>query len=162
MSKIIGTLNNLLVKASTFLQCPFLLAVRLFWGWQFMLTGWGKFHRITGVIEFFQSLHIPAPAANAYFVSGLELVGGILLMLGLFSRWIALPLAFDMIVAYLTADKEAVGALFTYIRHPLTSDIDKFVNAAPFGFLLASLIILIFGPGKIALDTLLGKKGKTA
>ena len=151
-------LNHLLVKVSSSMQCPFLLAVRLFWGWQFMLTGWGKFHRMPGVIEYFTSLGIPAPAVNAYFVSGLEFVGGILLILGLFSRWIALPLAFDMIVAYITADKEAVRALLMFLRHPLTADTDKFVNAAPFGFLLASLIILIFGPGKIALDSLFAKK----
>ena len=160
MSKI-APLNKLLVTISSSLQSPFLLAVRLFWGWQFMLTGWGKFHRMHGVIEFFTNLGIPAPAFNAYFVSGLEFVGGILLILGLFSRWIALPLTFDMIVAYLTADKEAVGALLSFLRHPLTADTDKFVNAAPFGFLLASLIILIFGPGKIALDQLLAKKSNT-
>jgi putative oxidoreductase len=157
MMSRITALNNLLVKVSSSLKCPFLLAVRLFWGWQFMLTGWGKFHRMSGVIEYFTNLGIPAPAANAYFVSGLEFVGGILLILGLFSRWIALPLVFDMIVAYITADKEAVSTLFMYLRHPFTTEIDKFVNAAPFGFLLASLIILIFGPGKIALDTLLSK-----
>ena len=161
MGKIIGKLNNLLVKVATFLQCPFLLGVRLFWGVQFMVTGWAHFHHLPDFIKFFASLGIPAPSVNAYFVSGVEFVGGILLMLGLFSRWTALLLTCDMIVAYITADREAVGALFTFIRHPLTAEVDKFVNATPFGFLLASLIILIFGPGKIALDTLLSKKNKT-
>src|SRR5579884_2087334 len=145
----VGTLNGLLREIASSLQSPLLLAIRLFWGWQFMLTGWGKFHRIPGVIDFFRSLGIPAPAFNAYFVSGLELVGGVLLMLGLVSRWIALPLTIDMIVAYATADREGLTALFSFLRHPLTADTDKFVNAAPFGFLLASLIVLIFGPGKI-------------
>lgn len=159
MSKIpaaVRTLNDLLIRVASSLQSPFLLAVRLFWGWQFVLTGWGKLHRIASVIDFFRSLGIPAPALNAYFVSGLELVGGILLIVGLASRWIALPLTIDMIVAYITADREAFISLFTFIRHPLTADTDKFVNAAPFGFLLASLIVLIFGPGKIALDALGG------
>ncbi len=162
MSKAIAfvrTLNSLLVRVTSSLQAPLLLAVRLFWGWQFMLTGWGKFHRIPSVIEFFRSLGIPAPALNAYFVSGLEVVGGVLLIAGLASRWTALLLTGDMIVAYITADREAVMSLFTFLRHPLTADTDKFVNAAPFGFLLASLIVLVFGPGKLALDVLWGGEG---
>ena len=33
---------NLFVRALSSLQSPFLLAVRLYWGWQFMQAGWGK------------------------------------------------------------------------------------------------------------------------
>ena len=69
----------------------------------------------------------------------LELVGGILLALGLGGRLIALPLTIDMIVAYITADREALTSIF--------SDPGKFYNAAPFTFLMASLIVLIFGSG---------------
>jgi putative oxidoreductase len=39
----------------------------------------------------------------------------------------------------------------------LFSDPDKFVKADPFPFLLAALIILVFGPGKISLDAVIGK-----
>jgi putative oxidoreductase len=52
-----------------------------------------------------------------------------------------------MIMAYVTADTEALRSIF--------SDPDKFYAAAPYVFLIASLIILIFGPGKLSLDTLL-------
>jgi len=52
-------------------------------------------------------------------------------------------------VAYITADREALSSIF--------SDPDKFYAAAPYTFLVASLIILLFGPGKIALDTMLKK-----
>ena len=68
---------TLLTTVGNSLQSPFLLAVRLYWGWQFMMTGWGKLHNIQHVIGFFTSLNIPAPALNAWFVSGLEFVGGI-------------------------------------------------------------------------------------
>ena len=71
------------------LKSPLLFAVRLYWGWQFFQTGWGKLHNMPHVIEFFTSLGIPAPVFNAYFVSGLECFGGILLALGLGSRLIA-------------------------------------------------------------------------
>src|SRR5579864_9540790 len=132
---------RLLIRVSSNLQSPFLLAVRLYWGWQFMQTGWGKLTDIGKVIGFFTDLGIPAPALNAYFVSTLEFGGGLLLILGLGSRLIALPLVVDMLVAYITADREALLSVF--------SSPDKFTGAAPFTFLIASLIVLIFGPGKI-------------
>lgn len=137
------------VRGAQSLQSLFLLAVRLYWGWQFMQTGWGKFHRLPQVVQFFTTLGIPAPAFNAYFVSGLELVGGILLMIGLGGRIIALPLAFDMVVAYVTADREALGSIF--------SDPGKFYNADPFTFLMASLIVLIFGSGLFSLDAVIAR-----
>ena len=138
---------RLLIRASSGLQSPFLLAVRLYWGWQLMQTGWGKLSDINKVVGFFTDLGIPAPALNAWFVSGLEFGGGLLLILGLGSRLIALPLAIDMLVAYVAADREA---LFSIISNP-----DKFTGAAPYTFLFASLIVLILGPGKASLDALL-------
>ena len=138
---------RVLIRAGSGLQSPFLLAVRLYWGWQFAQTGWGKLSDIHKVIGFFTDLGIPAPALNAWFVSSLEFAGGLLLILGLGSRLIALPLLIDMIVAYTTADREA---LFSILSSP-----DKFMAAAPFTFLMASLIVLVFGPGKASLDALL-------
>lgn len=149
MKNSIEKLYELFANGASSLQSVFLLAVRVYWGWQFMQTGWGKFHRIPQVIEFFTSLGIPAPALNAYFVSGLELVGGLMLLLGLGGRLIALPLVFDMVVAYLTADREALGSIF--------SDPGKFYNADPFTFLMASLIVLIFGSGLFSIDALIAR-----
>ena len=140
-------LYDLLIRVATALQSPFLLVVRLYWGWQFAQAGWGKLGNIGRVIHLYTNLGIPAPAFNAWFVSGLEFVGGILLILGLGARLIALPLAIDMIVAYLTAEREALLQFF--------SDPDKFIAASPFTFLMASLIVLFFGPGTISLDALL-------
>jgi putative oxidoreductase len=150
MMQTITDLYRLLIRVANSLQSSFLLAVRLYWGWQFAQTGWGKLGDIDKVIHFFTSLGIPAPALNAWFVSGLELAGGVLLILGLGSRLIALPLAFDMIVAYIAADREALGKIF--------SDPDKFYAAAPYTFLFASLIVLIFGPGRYSLDAMLTGK----
>jgi len=137
----------LLAQLGNSLQSPFLLLVRLYWGWQFVQTGWGKLHNIQHVIEFFTSLNIPAPAFNVWFVSGMEFVGGILLIMGLGSRLVGLALAFDMVVAYISADQEALRSIF--------SNPGKFYNADPYTFLFASLMILIFGPGRFALDYVL-------
>jgi len=132
----------------SYLQTPFLLFVRLYWGWQLSQSGWGKLHNLDKVTEFFTSLNLPMPAQMAFAISCLEFFGGIFLALGLLSRFTALVLTINMIMAYVTADREALLSFF--------SDPDKFSAAAPYVFLVASLVILIFGPGKIALDTLLG------
>jgi putative oxidoreductase len=137
------------VLCATSLQSLFLLCVRLYWGWQFFQTGWGKLHNLPHVIEFFTSLGIPAPALNAYFISSLECFGGILLAVGLGSRILAFMFSIDMIVAYVTADRAAFLSIF--------SKPDDFVGATPFPFLMASLIILIFGPGRFALDYLVDR-----
>jgi putative oxidoreductase len=130
------------------LQSLLLLTVRLYWGWQFFQTGLGKLTNIPKVVDFFTNLGIPFPALNAYFVGSLECVGGALLFLGLGSRIIALPLTFNMLVAYITADREALFSVF--------SDPGKFYAADPYTFLFASILILIFGPGKFSLDSVIG------
>jgi putative oxidoreductase len=133
----------------SYAQTPFLLFIRLYWGWQLVESGWGKLHNLDKVTEFFTSLGLPMPGPTAVFISSLEFFGGILLALGLFSRLISLMLTVNLITAYITADREALSSIF--------SDPDKFMAAAPFTFLFASLLVLIFGPGKIAVDTLLGR-----
>jgi putative oxidoreductase len=142
------------LRIANSLQSPFLLLIRLFWGWQFWQSGWAHLQNMPKFIEFFTQLGIPAPSLNAHFIAVLEAGGGILLALGLGSRIIALLLAGDMFVAFVTADREALLSIF--------SDTDKFYAAAPYTFLFASLIILIFGPGKLSLDTLIAAKRKKA
>src|SRR6476659_2233491 len=144
----IQALYGLFLKIANSLQSPVLLLVRLDFGYQFFESGWAHLHTMPKFIEFLASLGIPAPTLNAYFVAGLEAVGGILLMLGLGSRLISLLLAGDMIVAFITADSEALRSIFS-------SDPYKFFNAAPHNLLFIALVILAFGPGKFALDTLL-------
>jgi putative oxidoreductase len=140
------------VAAASLLQSPMLLAVRLYWGFQFAQTGWGKLHNLARITSYFASLNIPFPGFNAPFVSLLEFAGGILLMVGLFSRPIATLLAGDMLVAYWTADRDAFTSVF--------SDPGKFYVADPYTFLFASLMILVFGAGFFAVDTYIAKRLK--
>jgi len=137
-----------------YLQSPFLLLVRLYWGWQLIQSGWGKLHHLANVTDFFTSLGLPLPAQTAVFISCLEFFGGIFLAIGLLSRLTALAMTINLIVAYITADREALFSIF--------QDPDKFYAAAPYTFLIASLIILIFGPGKFAVDALLGFRSGTS
>jgi putative oxidoreductase len=143
-SSIIAHGYRFLTRAGNSLQSPFLLAVRLYWGWQLMQSGWGKLHNLAGVTAFFTSLGLPAPHFTAIAISNLELFGGALLALGLGSRVIGLVLTGNMFMAYVTADRAALLSVF--------SDPGKFYNADPFTFLMASLLVLIFGPGFFSVD----------
>ena len=142
-------LYNLFFYYVAFGQSPFLLFVRLYWGYQLIQSGWGKLHHLDKVTEFFTSLNLPMPAQTAVAISCLEFFGGIFLALGLLSRLTSLALTINLIVAYITADREALFSIF--------SDPDKFYAAAPYTFLVASVIVLLFGPGKFAVDTLLNR-----
>lgn len=135
------------VRAASKLQSPFLLFVRLYWGIQLAQNGWGKLHNLGRVTQFFSSLGLPAPGATATFVSSIEFIAGILLAIGLLSRFMGLVITIDMLMAYIMADREALSSFF--------SDPGKFYVADPYTFLFAALLILVFGPGLIALDTFL-------
>jgi putative oxidoreductase len=149
MSKIVEKLYRLLIVIASSLQSPFLLLVRLYWGWQLVQSGWGKLHNIEKVTEFFTSLGLPMPGVTAHFIASLEFVGGILLILGLASRLIALVLTINMIMAYIIADHDALMSIF--------SNPDKFYAAAPYTFLFASLLVFIFGPGRFSVDALISR-----
>ena len=129
------------------LRSPLLLVLRLMFGWQLFETGKGKLENIDRFVGFLAHLHIPMPEANARFVATLECVGGLLLLLGLAARLIAIPLTINFIVAYLTADHEAVVNFF--------KDQEAFTSAAPFLYLLVSLIVLAFGPGLFSIDAVI-------
>src|SRR5260370_8312958 len=74
--------------------------LRVVVGVVFLMHGGQKFfmgfHNVAG---FLASLRIPAPQAAAIALTLLEFFGGMALVLGLFTRFVALLLAFDMAVA---------------------------------------------------------------
>jgi putative oxidoreductase len=147
------TLYRLWVAMVSKLQSPFLLISRLYWGWQFFLTGKGKLMNLDRTANFFASLHIPMPRLNAVLAGSTECLGGLLLLLGLGSRIVTIPLIFTMIIAYATAESDKL--------HHLFSKPDEFVSADPFLFMLTAIIVLIFGPGVFSLDALLARiRGK--
>jgi putative oxidoreductase len=152
--KALVNLYSRFALAASVLQSPLLLAIRLYWGWQLVQTGWGKLHGIPKIAEFFASLNIPFPGFNAHFVASLEFFGGILLIVGLGSRLVGLLMAINMFVAYWTADHDALIAIF--------SDPGKFYVADPFTFLFASVIVLIFGAGLFSLDALIARGSEKA
>lgn len=141
-----------LKKLGCFFQAPLLLVIRLYWGYQFAIAGYGKFLDLEKVTSFFTSLGIPFPDINAICVAGVEFGCGLLLLIGLFSRLAAIPLIVVMSVAYLTTEQAALEALF------FAFDPSLFFQATPFLFSYASLVVFCFGPGKISCDYLIQKE----
>jgi putative oxidoreductase len=127
------------------------LLTRLFLGHAFYLTGRGKLENPAGVVRFFSELGIPFPALNAAFVSRLEYYGAMLLIVGLLTRLVAAALAGSMVVALLTADKEAfLEALWARGQGDITS-------VAPLVLLLFLVWLIFHGPGLVSLDHPLAK-----
>src|ERR1700738_3104172 len=148
MSKLIARVwqwHDHFLGLVSYLQSPFLLFARLYCGWQLAQSGWGKLHHLSNVGDYFATLGLPMPAQMAVFIACVEFFGGIFLGLGLASRITGLVLTVNLTMAYVIGDREALLSFF--------SDPDKFIAAAPFAFLIVSLIVLIFGAGKISADT---------
>jgi putative oxidoreductase len=112
-------------------------------GMLFLSTGWGKVHSIPKVTEYFESLHIPAPAFNAVLVAYSELIGGTLLVIGLLTRLAAVPLIVSMIIAIMTARLGDLHNVF------------DLVGFDEFTYLVVLVMIALIGPGAASLDHVL-------
>jgi putative oxidoreductase len=119
------------------------LFARIVVGWVFMWSGWEKLNNLPQITQNFVDWGIPFPHILTPFVSGVEFVGGLLLLLGLLTRVAAVPLVIVMIVAILSAKWDQVDSLETLLGFEEVS------YMALFGWLA------IAGPGPISLDHLL-------
>jgi putative oxidoreductase len=141
------------IDALRYAQPVLLLALRVLIGVGFIQAGWGKLSNIVSTTEYFEGLHIPMPGLNAYMAGGTETVGGFLLILGVASRIITVPLIGTMIVAYATQHVN----VFECIVHNPPAFIKAFVQAPPFPYLTVALVVLLFGPGLYSVDGLLAR-----
>ena len=116
---------------------------RLTVGLVFIGTGWGKLHSLPDVTAFFGSLHIPAPGFNATLAASTEFFGGILILLGLGTRLVSLPLAFTMVVAILTAKRDDLTGL------------TALVGFEEWSYLVFFLWLALAGAGPLSVDRLI-------
>ena len=119
------------------------LFARIVVGWVFLWSGWGKLNALDRITQNFVEWGIPFPHIMTPFVSGVEFFGGLLLLLGLFTRVAAVPLVITMIVAILSAKLGDVDSLGTLLGF------EEVAYMALFGWLAVA------GPGPISLDWLL-------
>lgn len=126
------------------------LLARITVGWVFLWAGWGKLGALPLVIGNFRGWGVPAPEILAPFVSGLEFVGGIALLLGLFTRLFAVPLIVVMVVAIKSALWEQVDSL------------EYLLGLVEFAYLAIFLWLSVAGPGPVSLDHLLQRSAGVA
>ena len=143
MSFIVNLLILLPARIASYFPWAGPLIMRLIVGYVFMLTGWGKLTNLPQVTQNFIDWGIPFPNILTPFVSGVEFIGGIMLILGLFTRIPAAMLAVVMVVAVKSAKWADVDSLETLLG---------FEEATYFA---AFLWLAIAGPGAASLDRLL-------
>jgi putative oxidoreductase len=120
-----------------------LLFARLTVAYGFYGPAMNKWSDISSVAKWFGSIGIPFPTLNAYLAASTELLGVILLTLGLFTRLISLPLIVVMVVAITTV----------HLAHGFSSGNNGF--EIPLYYMLFLAIFASFGAGKFSLDHLI-------
>jgi len=138
--KLIGEILTSLERRQWVAQ----LLVRLFVGYFFMETGWGKLHNLDGFAQRFADWGIPYPYFNAALSAYTEFIGGLLTILGLGTRLVSIPMIINMLVAILKVNLKQVSGLddFSELDEPL--------------YALVYLWLLLSGPGWVSVDYIVG------
>ena len=135
-------LNRLGQKSQDFA----LLLLRLILAYGFFGPAMMKWQNMTAIGDWFKSLGYPAPYLNAYMAGITEILGVILLILGLGTRFITLVLIFVMFVAITTV----------HLRHGFEAGNNGF--EIPLYYAIMLFALFAFGPGKYSLERFLCKK----
>jgi putative oxidoreductase len=127
-----------------------ILLVRVSIGLFFAISGANKLFVAGGTKPVYDTLvkaKVPFPRQTAYFVAGVEFVGGSLVAVGFLSSAASLVLLFDMIVAIPT---EALSTLPKGLS-PLNW-LDDFLYLPEALYVLFFVWLICSGPGKFSLD----------
>lgn len=125
-----------------------LLILRLLLAYGFSTPALLKVNYLKDTMTWFENLSIPFPVLTSYLVSGIESVGIVLLVLGLFTRYISILLSCVML-----------GAIyFVHLPNGFSAANNGF--EIPLYYLLFLIFFASYGAGKYSLDRLLFKDGK--
>ena len=120
-----------------------LLLARVAVAYGFYEPAMQKWSDIGAIATWFESMGIPLPTLNAYMAATTEIVGVVLLTLGLFTRLISIPLMVVMVVAIVTV----------HLPNGFSAGENGF--EIPLYYMLFLGIFASFGAGKFSLDHLL-------
>ena len=124
------------------------LPLRLVVGGILVQAGYGKFRRgISGFGSWLGSLGYPMPQPTARAVATMEILGGLALIVGLFTHWVVIPLAGQMAVAgYTNAMK---------LHLPFQGD--ENAQGYELDILMVAALVALFlgGAGPLSVDQLL-------
>lgn len=143
-------MKNVLAEIAVLFSYPkhlVMLSIRLLLAYGFAKPALLKVNDIAGTSTWFESIFIPLPTLFAYLVSGLEVMGIVLLALGLFTRYISVSLAFVM----------AGAILFVHVSNGFSVANNGF--EIPLYYLTFLMLLSSFGAGKYSLDNVLFKDG---
>jgi putative oxidoreductase len=140
------------------------LLLRLMAGGVFFWEGLLKFVYANQGVGRFTKLGIPFPHFTATFIGGLEIVGGLLLLAGLTTRLIAVSFAAEMIVAILSTKISLYLGTSPLPLRPAPPQVGFWAVLheirSEYAQVLTVLFLMINGPGKWSLDTVLRKTRK--
>lgn len=143
---MIGKFNDFLASILDNFQSLFLLFARLTIAYGFYEPAMNKWNNIEGTASWLAGLGVPFPTLNVYMVATFETLGVVLLALGLFTRFISLPLIATMLVAIVTV----------HFSNGFSAGNNGF--EIPLYYLLFLGIFTSFGAGKISIDYFFSKK----
>ncbi|HYA23380.1 MAG TPA: DoxX family protein [Terriglobales bacterium] len=126
-----------------------LTLLRVVVGVIFVMHGWMKlsmgFHSVADMLG---SLHIPLPTLAAVVLTLVEFIGGIALILGVLTRYVAALLAIDMLVALITVHIKNGFFLPKGVEFPLL-------------LLVANLNLILAGAGALSVSAFRKKTAST-
>jgi putative oxidoreductase len=139
------------------------ILIRLMTGWVFFWEGIIKFVFVNQGVGRFTKLGIPFPEFSAHFVGGLEIVGGVLLILGFLTRWICVPFIIEMVVAILSTKISLFLGTYPLALPPVPPQTGFWAvlheSRSDLAQIFCSTFLLIAGPGVLSLDWILfGRK----
>lgn len=139
-------INESLEKLFNKFQDIGLLFARVLVAYGFLGPALKKWGNIEGVAQWFGSIGIPFPLLNTYLAATTEILGVVLLTLGLFTRYISIPLIVVMIVAIVTV----------HLPHGFEAGNNGF--EIPLYYIAFLVLFIGHGAGKISLDHRFFKK----
>jgi putative oxidoreductase len=152
----------LLIRFANQLQSPLLLLIRVYIGYQCIISGQAHITHFQNMVQQFKDWNVPTLPKNRFvdgqkinvaFSAVTEIVCGTCLLVGLASRLISIPLIGNFIVAFLTVNLS--DPHYRQLLHNFWNNQDVLLKDDAFPFLMTSIVILIFGPGYLSIDGLI-------
>ena len=132
-------------SAPTALHDTFALIGRILIAWLFIPAGWSKIAGFSGTVGYATSAGLPMPEVGVAIALVIELIGGLMLLVGFKTRWAALALAvFTAVASFYFHNYWAMPEAQQAVQKLMFGK-----NIAIVGGLLA---FAAFGPGRFSLD----------
>jgi putative oxidoreductase len=119
------------------------LVARISVGWVFAQSGWRHLHNVEFMTQKFSQWHVPHPLFNVYLSSYTELIGGSLLLAGLMTRLISIPLSINMVVAIWKVKRDGI------------EEVSDLYFLSEYLAIVVFLWLFIRGPGAVSIDYVL-------